>query len=31
MDGNELFIPSLGSQKRGVGVNLLRTGASERA
>lgn len=28
MDGNELCIPLLGSRKRGVGVNLLHTGAS---
>lgn len=31
MDGNHLFIPSLGSQKQGVDVNLLCIGASERA
>lgn len=30
-DGNELFILSLGSQKRGVGINLLHTSATELA
>lgn len=31
MDGNELFIPSQGSQERGVGINLFPTGTAEQA
>lgn len=31
MDGNELFIPSQGSQENGVDVNLFPTGTAEQA